>query len=111
MDKIVIANTITVAAGASNPYDVYRVTGGKSLKIKRVTIIFPKGTEGMLNVAIKNGPWNVYPDQGYFNGDDTQITVETEKVWGSGEKVTIWAQNLDSTESHTFSYVIEGVIE
>jgi len=104
-------HTVAATAGASGEYTLLTVTAAKKLKIKRVTVHFPAGSQYYLQIALLRGAEQVVPDGGYIVGDDNQITIECDKEYQSGEDVKVWYNNTDAANDHSCYVLIEGVRE
>jgi len=108
---ISIINTYTVAASTTQKVSIYRVGPSEKFRLKKVKVHFPVGTENYLKVAVLYGIRNVVPEQGYFMGDGVVLEAETDFEYEAGSTVDIYMENMDTSNSHTFTIIIIGEIE
>ena len=102
-------HTVTASAGDTEEYSLLTVTAAKKLKIKRVHIHFPAGSQYYLQIALMRGAMQVLPTSGYFVGDDNVYVVECNLEYESGEDVKVWYNNTDAANDHSCYILIEGV--
>ena len=108
---VTISNTLTIAANTSTKYSLYRVPPAQKATLRKVTVHFPPGTENKLQVAVYRGMEQVVPSEGYLQGEDTTIVIETLREYMSDQLIEVYAKNNDSTYSHTFTIILEIEIE
>ena len=102
-------HTVSASAGAKGEYTLLTVTAAKKLKIKRVHIHFPAGSQYYLQIALLRGAEQVLPTGGYFVGDDNVYVVECNLEYESGEDVKVWYSNTDAANDHSCYVLVEGV--
>ena len=111
MGLVTVTKQFTVSAGATSTQTIYTVTAGHQLKLNKVEIWFPPGSESELKVMILHGVSRVVPEEGYVVGDGELFSYRTNVVYGSQEEVKALLTNTSSTTSHDVQITIEGVEE
>ena len=111
MVKVSYPLLLTVSPSTSGSISVTTVPSGRKLKLTRVQVHFPSGTEGKLLVRVMKGIFSAVPRTGYIAGDDTTVTVESDVVYESGSEVKVEYSNQDDTYSKSCFILIEGELE
>jgi len=108
MALVTVAKQFTVSASTTSTETIYTVTAGKKLKLNKVEIWFPPGSESELRVTILHGVSRVVPEEGYVVGDGETFTFKTNVVYGSQEEVKALLTNTSTTASHMVQITLEG---
>jgi len=108
--EVSIPYHLTASAGDSGFKDIYTVPAFKRLRVRKVTIAFPSGTYGELDVALFYGVMKVFPENGYLTGDNMSFKKEVDLTWYSGENVRLYYNNRNTTEARECYVNLEGVI-
>jgi len=110
VEQFSLGYKLTAAAGASGTTTLHTVSSGV-LHITYVRLYFPTGSEGCLQVNLRKGMVNIYPVEGYASGDDTTWEFRTEQILSSGEELSVFYNNTDTTNSHDCYILVEGYVE
>ena len=103
--------TDTVSANTTDEDNIVQVTSTKKLTLKRVTVHFPSGVNYQLRLQVFRGADQVVPDSGYLTGDDSVVVVECNVTFIGGEYIKLKRTNTDTTNSHSYYILLEGVLE
>jgi len=109
-EEVSIPYHLTASAGESGFKTLYTVLGGKRLNIKKVTVAFPAGTYGELEVALYYGLRKVWPKDGYLTGDNMSFKKSVDLWWHSEDPVLLYYNNRNTTEARECYVNLEGVI-
>jgi len=108
MALITVVKQFTVSASTTSTETIYTVTAGKKLKLNKVKIWFPSGTNSELQVTILHGVEKVAPEEGYLVGDNKEYSLPCQVEYGSQEEVKALLTNTSATDSHTVQITLEG---
>jgi len=102
---------ITIGAGGEADYTIYTVSAARKLRVKKIEIWFPLGTDREVEVYVKRGVEQVLPDEGAYVGDNIVVVGEKEIEYGGESKVVVHVKNTNTTESKFISVHMKGVLE
>ncbi|RLI15052.1 hypothetical protein DRO49_05685 [Candidatus Bathyarchaeota archaeon] len=108
MALITVVKQFTVSASTTSTETIYTVTAGKKLKLNKVKIWFPSGTNSELRVVILHGVERVVPEEGYLVGDGEEYSLPCQVEYGSQEEVKALLTNTSTTDSRTVQITLEG---
>jgi len=99
---------LSVDPAASGFYDAYEVQGAYRFKLKEISIDFPSGTNGELELSLYHGRMKVAPRVRVWKGDDARIREAVEFEYGSKEVVRFYYENKSTTDVRKATIVLEG---
>ena len=109
--KVDIADVLEVLPGASGEFTIYTVPGARRLKLAKVKLYFPVGTNFELKIQVLWGNKEVRPTEGYYRGDGNWVIAVAEEVYSSGDKIRLKYENTSATETKRVYYHLEGELE
>ncbi len=108
MTKVTVSKRIEVSPNTVTEQIIYTVTPGKTLKLTKIHIYFPVGTNGELKAQILRGAEIVVPEEGFVVGDDQIFSFDTNILYGSEEQVKALLQNTNTVEARETQIILEG---
>jgi len=99
---------LTATGGESGFKTLYTVLGGKKLNIKKVTVAFPVGTYGELEVSLYYGLRRIWPKDANLTGDNMSFEKDVDLWYHSGDPVRLYYKNANTTESRECYINLEG---
>jgi len=85
---------------------------GHPLRLKKVKVHFPSGTQGLLKVRFLYGNTAIVPEKGWITGDNSTFEAEEEFTFDAGSPVTIEYINEDTADKKVAYYeIVYEVIE
>jgi len=107
----VYAYELNANAGASGKVDAVTIPSARNFTLRKVTFVFPTGSNFLLQVRIMWGDDFVIPDKGYIVGDGNVIPVSADIKYQGGQAIIVWYNNTDTANSHKCLIIFEGVLE
>lgn len=108
---ISIAYELTADASREGELTLYTVQAAKKFKLTNIYVHFPAGTYFELRIAIMKGIYQVAPHSGVYVGDANVITDKSNHVFESGESVTLYYKNTNTTEARKAFVLLTGELE
>ena len=103
----VFSKTVTVSPSSTVVEAIAVEDSPRLLRLKKVTVVFPVGTENNLSVVILYGNMQVVPDSGSIVGDGVAVPVSANFEFSTSEGLKIKATNADTANSHACVVVLE----
>jgi len=107
-ERISIPYHLTAEAGAEGNVTIYTVPAARTLRSIEVSIAFPVGQYGELEISFYRGIMRVLPTQGAYTGDNMLFPTRAFAEWGTGESVKVHYKNTNSTEVREAYILVEG---
>jgi len=110
--KVTFSLHLVVDPGTEGYATVATVPEGQSLTVKRITVLFPAGVYGELEIELTKGTMKVFPEAGTITGDNVLLQFDVnDVVYGSSENVAIRYRNTNSIEVREAFIYISGELE
>jgi len=110
MPRVTVPYHLKADAGASGEEAIYTVPEGKVLRIDEVTVRFPPGTAGELELSLKRGEETVFPEERPLVGDGATLRFDVELLYESGEPVILAYRNVNTAEAREAYVYLSGVL-
>jgi len=104
---ISISYHLSASPATTGTTNLYRVPGGKRLKVLCTNITFPSASDYELHVAFYRGIKKQLPTEGDYIGDDTRTHDNTIAEWGTDENVILWYKNDSTTATKDCDILLE----
>jgi hypothetical protein len=111
LQKVTIAAKITASGGAEGDTSVFDIEGGKNFKLTQVSVAFPSGTNGELEISIYRGLEKVVPYRGVLIGDAFVWNLPEEEIFPSGSSVICHYKNTNDTTTRYCFLLLIGELE
>ena len=109
--KVSVPYHVIAAGGAAATVSIFRVPSARKLKVNKVTVAFPVGTYGELEVALYFGIRRVFPQGRNITGDNMSFEKDVNLTWFSGDHVLLYYKNNNATQTREAYVNLEGVFE
>jgi len=109
--RVQIPYRLTADPAAEGFTTVYTVPPGAKLKLREVTVSFPIGTYGELEVALYYGETRGFPEERPITGDGVSVSKKVELNWFSQDEVRLWYKNYNTTQKRQAYLNLEGILE
>ena len=108
--KVSVPYHVTAAGGATDTVSIFRVPSARKLKVNKVTVAFPTGTYGELEVALYFGIRRVFPQGRNITGDNMSFGKDVDLTWFTGDNVLLYYKNNNATQTREAYVDLEGVL-
>ena len=107
-----VAGSISADPGAHDIVTPEYEPQGHPLRLKKVKVHFPTGTQGLLKVRFLYGNTAIVPESGWITGDNYTFETEEEYEFDAGSPVTIEYINEDTADKKVAYYeIVYEVVE
>jgi len=106
-ERVSISYHLKVPLATIGTKSIYRVPGGRRLKVLCCNVSYPLNTNFELLVAFYRGIKKLLPTEGEYVGELCTIQDNTEVWWGSDEEIILWYRNKSPSESKNCNIVLE----
>jgi len=110
-ERVQIPYRVVADPGAEAYKTAYVVPPGATLKLEEVTVSFPIGTYGELEVALYYGQTMVFPEERPITGDGVSVSKRVDLEWYSQDEVVVWFKNYNTTQKRQAYLNLEGTLE
>jgi len=110
MEEISVSAVITRAASTTTRETIYIVPGGQKLRVTKLIVHFPSGSNFELEIALYRGEFQAVPRSGTIRGDDAVIEVTSKYDFDSDSNVRIYGKNNSATTTHQALVTVEGIL-
>jgi len=106
-----VAKVLEVLPGTKGEYEIYTVPEARKLKLGKVKLYFPVGTNFELRIKVLWGVREIRPTEGYYAGDGNWVIATAEEEYYSGSKIRLYYENTSASETKKVFYHLEGELE